>query len=282
MADWLVVGLAKAGLPVVCIEAYHASRVLKARLNKTDRNDAQGIAELMRVGLFRSVHIKTPESRWIRNLLAARRLLQIKAIDLENAIKALLRLEGVRLGRGNTVAFSKQALELGSSSPSLMLLQSLLTARNAIREQFNQLSATVRLVAQDDPVCRRLMTAPGVGPIVALAYRSAIDVPERFRRSRTVAAHLGLTPVTHQSGEVDRRGRISRCGDEMARRCLVNAAISILSPRARPTGLKVWGAAVCERRGKMKGYIALARRLAVILHRMWINETDFDPMILPA
>lgn len=155
------------------------------------------------------------------------------------------------------------------------VIEPLLVVRNALRTEYDRMDAAMRPLAEADPACRRLMTAPGIGPMVALTYRCVIDIPGRFRQSRTVGAHLGLTPVTRQSGETDRRGRISCRGDKDARTALFIAAAVVMNPHTRPSELQVWGKRIAEKRGKMKAMVAVARKLSVILHRMWIEETDY-------
>ena len=276
MASWLYEGLARAGLPVICIEARHAHGVLKARLNKTDRNDARGIAELMRVSVYKAVHIKTRASQEAKLLLAARRHLRCKRGDIDNLIRGSLLQQGLKLQPAQRRTFGRRAAELAPSGSLLgEVVDRLLVVRSVVQEQVQALEQLIIERAGEDPVCRRLMTAPGVGAMTALAYRAAIDVPERFTRSRDVGVHLGLTARTYQSGFVDRKGRISKSGDEAARTALYLAAQSILMPRTRQTSLKTWGQNVAASRGYLKGVIAVARRLAVILHRMWLDGTDF-------
>jgi transposase len=270
-------GLAKAGLPIVYIETWHASRVMQAaRTNKTDKNDARGIAELMRAGIFKAVHVKTKESQQIRAVLTARKMAQSKAVDIELCIGALLVTFGLKVGTGRASTLDRRVRAAAAANEFLNgVLEPLLLARSQLREAAAGFERRLRLIAEQDPVCRRLMTAPGVGPLVALTYRTAIDEPARFQRSRDVAAHLGLTPVTKQTGRRDRHGRISCCGDGAARSALYIAACTQLRTSSKPSPLKSWGAAVRERRGSKKAFVAVARRLAVILHRMWVTDTDF-------
>jgi len=276
-AEWLYLGLVEARLPVVCIEARHAHGVLKANLNKTDRNDARGIATLMRIGVYRTVHIKTAESRKLRRLLTARRMLLIKAIDIENGIGGLLRGAGLKVRRVAAVKYRAHIGALLAGRDDLAaVIEPLLFVRDVIRQQFDRLDAQMVEAAHNDPVCRRLMTAPGVGPIVAINYRTAIDQPERFAQSRTVGAHLGLTPKTRQSGGSDIRGKISRWGDRELRSMLFAAGMAVLNPRTRLGALKTWGLAVRARTCWAKAAAAIARKLSVILHRMWVSQTDYS------
>ncbi len=220
LSQWLFSGLAEAGLPAICIETRHAKAFLKAQVNKTDRNDARGIAQMMRVNLFRPVHVKTLTSQKRRALLAARKLLQEKAIAIENDIRGLLRNFGLKVGIIGTIGFDDRIRELVDGMPDLgEIMEPLLAARQKLRETFMALHRKLLSIVRDDEACRRLMTIPGVGPVTSLAFTSTIDVPARFRNSRAVGPALGLTPVLNQSGESHRVGRVSLCGDDMMRAC---------------------------------------------------------------
>ncbi len=229
LSQWLYESLIRAGLPVICIETRHTKAFLKAQPNKTDRNDARGIAQMMRVHLFRPVHVKTLTSQKRRGLLTARTLLQGKAIAIENDIRGLLRNFGLKVGMVGAVKFEERICELVEGLPDLMeIVEPLLGARRKLREEFARLDRKVGEEARIDPVCRRLMTVPGVGPIVSLAYAATIDIPSRFRNSRVVGAVLGPTPALNQSGESNRIGRVSLCGDGMLRTLLYEAAQVLL------------------------------------------------------
>lgn len=249
---------------------------LAAQLNKTDRHDARGIAQMMRVGLFKSVHVKTPTSQRLRTVLTARQLLRNKLQDVENEIRGLIRNFGYHLGKVTARDFEARVRELIADSDLHIVADALLLARRSLREQFGRLDDMLVRLAREDEVSRRFMTVPGVGPLVALVFRATVDVPARFTRSRTVGAHFGLTPRKHQSGEVDRTGRISRWGDAMMRSALYEAAQVLLTRVKRWSALKAWAAQVSRRRGHKKAIVALARRIGVILHRMWVDGTEFD------
>lgn len=277
LSQWLFEGLAKAGFAVVCIETRHTKAFLKAQqLNKSDRNDARGIAHMMRVGLFKDVHVKTLTSQKRRALLTARKLLQEKAIAMENDMRGLLRNFGLKVGTIRAFKFDERIRELVEAAPDLAeIIESLLAARQKLREEFVKLDRKVRGEARVDPVCRQLMTVPGVGPIVALAYTSTIDIPSRFRHLRAVGAVLGLTPVLNQSGESSRIGHVSLCGDGMLRGLLYEAAQVLLIRVKKWSWLKAWAMNVAKRHGIKKAIVALARRLAVVLHRMWVDGSEF-------
>jgi len=274
LSQWLYSALAEAGLPVICVETRHMRAVLKAQVNKTDRNDARGIAQMMRVGLYRPVHVKTLRSQKLRVLLTHRKLLPSKAIAIENDLRASLRNLGLKVGMVGTVKFEARIKELVANLPDLaVLVEPLLIVRRVVREQLGILHHRLLAIVRDDDVCRRLMTIPGVGPVVALTYRVTVDVPTRFRNSKAVGAVLGLTPVKYQSGENDRTGAISRCGDEMMRMMLYEAAKSMLVRSAKWSWLKAWAMKIARHRGMKKAIVALARRLAVIMHRIWVDGT---------
>jgi len=283
LCQWLYAGLAKAGFPVICIETRHAQAVLSARPNKTDRNDARGIAQMMRVGLYRPVHVKTLASQKIRALLSGRRFLQAKLLDVENSIRGLLRNFGLKVGMVTRARYEARILELIEDVPSLQaIIEPMLAVRRVVRDQYVGLHKKMLALARADDDCLLLMSAPGVGPLVALTYRAAVDEPARFQRSRSVGAHFGLAPRTHQSGEIDRRGRITKNGDETLRSALFEAALVLLRPQAKPSALKAWGLRVAKRRGMAKAMIAVARRLSVILHRMWVDRVPFRWTAEPA
>ncbi|MFC7066367.1 MULTISPECIES: IS110 family transposase [Brucella/Ochrobactrum group] len=276
LSQWLFSGLAAAGLPATCIETRHAKAFLKAQVNKTDRNDARGIAQMMRVSLFRPVHVKTLASQHRRALLTARKLLQEKAIAIENDIRGLLRNFGLKVGIVGTVGFDDRIHELVDDTPDLgEIMEPLLAARQKLRETFTALHRKLLSIVREDETCRRLMTIPGIGPVTSLAFTSTIDVPARFSNSRAVGPALGLTPVLNQSGESHRVGRVSLCGDGMMRALLYEAAQVMLSRVKKWSWLKAWAMNVAKRRGRQKAIVALARRLAVIMHRMWSDGTEF-------
>src|ERR1700704_902388 len=249
---------------------------LKAQVNKSDRNDARGIAQMMRVGLFRPVHVKTLASQKRRALLAARKILQEKALAIENDIRGLLRNFGLKVGIVGVVGFEQRIHDLVQGVPELAdIMEPLLAARRVLREKFAKLHRKVLLLARDNEVRQRLMTIPGVGPVVSLAFISTVDVPARFRNSKAVGPSLGLTPVLNQSGESHRVGRISLCRNEAMRALLYEAAQVMLTRVQKWSWLKAWAMNIAKRRGQKKAIVALARRLAVIMHRMWRDGTEF-------
>ena len=275
-SQWLFSALAEAGLPVVCVETRHMRAVLQAQINKTDRNDARGMAQMMRAGIYRPVHVKTLRSQKLRMLLTHRKLLQSKAIAIDNDLRGTLRNFGLKVGVVGASKFEARIKVLVEDLPDLAaLVEPLLIVRRTLREQIGILHHRLLAIVRHDEVCRRLMTVPGVGPVVALTYRASVDVPARFRSSKAVGAAFGLTPCKYQSGEIDRTGGISRCGDEMMRAMLYEAAHIMLVRTTKWSWLKAWAMQIAKRRGLKKAIVALARRLAVILHRIWINGSEF-------
>src|SRR3974377_889697 len=229
LSQWLFSALAEADLPVICVETRHMRAVLKAQINKTDRNDARGMAQMMRVGLYPPVHVKTLRSQKLRMLLTHRKLLQSKAIAIENDLRGTLRNFGLKVGIAGATKFEGRIKELIENLPDLaVLVEPLLIVRRVLRGKIGVLHRRLLSVVWNDGVCRRLRESHGVGPVVALTYRATVDVPARFRNSRAVGAVMGLTPCKYQSGESDRTGAISKCGDEMLRVMLYEAAQILL------------------------------------------------------
>jgi transposase len=243
--------------------------------NKTDRNDARGIAQLVRLGWFRQVHVKSEEAQRIRMLLVNRQQLLTKTLDFENSVRGSLKVFGLRIGTVTRQTFEARVLELVAEDRSLFAItEPMLRVRRALIEEFERLDCLCRQLARRDSVCRRLMTVPGVGVVVALTYRTGVDAPERFSRSRDVGAHFGLTPRRYSSGQTDYDGRISRCGDAMVRTALYQAA-NVLLHHGRWSSLRSWAMRIAKRGSVKAAKVALARRLAVVMHRMWIDGTDF-------
>ena len=276
LTAWLYDELQSAGLPAICIETRQANAAMKTMPNKTDRNDARALAQIMRTGWFRQVHVKSRPSRLWRSLLVARRTVLNEMRTIENVVRAVLREAGFKLGTPGRAAFAGRVRELAGDDQAVMpIVAPLLTILATMLGELAQLTKQVLELARGEQVCRRLMSVPGVGPITALAFRATIDRPDRFRRSRDVGAHLGLTPSRYQSGETDLSGRISRYGDELARTALYEAAHTLLVRSRKWSALRAWGMKVAKTRGMARARVAVARKLAVILHRMWSDETEF-------
>src|SRR3954451_10696348 len=276
LTAWLHDDLRAAGLPAICIETRQANAAMKMMPNKTDRNDARALAQIMRTGWYRQVHVKSRQSRLWRSLLVARRTVLNEMRAVENVVRAILREGGIKLGTPARAAFAGRVREMAGDDPLIMpLVAPLLAILATMLEQLNRLTQQVLVIVRGEAVCRTLMSVPGVGPITALAFRATIDQPERFRRSRDVGAHLGLTPARDQSGETDISGKISRCGDELARTALDEAAHCLLVRSRNWSSLRAWGLKVAQRRGMARARVAVARKLAIVLHTMWREETLF-------
>lgn len=277
LTQYLSYGLQAAGYEVICLEARQVSAALSAMRNKTDRNDARGIAQILRSGWYSRVYVKSMESHLTRALLSGRKAVLKKCVDLENEIRGLIRLLGIKLpGTLKHGAFDDLVRPI-IEEHGLMVdsLIPLLDARLMLYQTYLKLDAQVTAMARKDEVCQRLMTVPGVGAITALTFKAGVDDPSRFKRSRTVAAHFGLTPKRFQSGELDNPGHISRAGDADVRSALYIAAHSLVIRSEKWTYLKAWGLRLSKTKGHRRAVIAVARKLAVILHRIWIDNTDF-------
>ena len=264
MTPWLVHELRGSGLQVVCLDARHARAALKMQLNKTDQNDAEGLAQIVRTGWYRSVHVKSLEAHRARALLGARTQLVGMTTRLSNHIRGVLKTFGMLPGTMRGLPFERRVEALlADRSDVAPIVRPMLAAWRQLREQIATFDKAVRMLVKASPTCR------------LLAYVSTVEDPGRFARSRAVGAHLGLTPRQYQSGEIDRSGRISRCGDTLARTLLYEAAVVILHRVKRASSLKDWALAIAKRSGMGKARVALARKLSVILHSVWRSGEPF-------
>lgn len=276
LSQWLYGELVELEYPMICVDTRHMRAALAAQVNKSDRNDARGIAQMMRVGLYRPVHVKTLSSQKRRMLLTSRQLLQAKARDVENDLRGTLRNFGLKVGKVSAGQFAARIRELVEGDEDLAaIVKPLLAVHVVLREQIAKLHRLLLRIVRQDAVCRLLMTMPGVGPVVALTFRSTVDSPARFAHSKAVGAVFGLTPRRHQSGEIDHMGGISKCGDAMLRGVLFEAAQSLLTRVVKWSWLKAWGTKIAQRRGMKRAVVATARRMAVVMHRMWMTGTEF-------
>ena len=276
LSQWLYAGLIAAGLETVLLETRHVKAALSAMTVKTDRKDARGIAQLIRMGWFRPVHCKSTSSQELRALLVARKQLLGKLLDVELSIRGILRGFGLKMGMVTRRGFDARVRELCAGQAMLeRITKAMLAARSALQTEYSNLHKAMLAIVRADTVCRRLMTAPGVGALVAITFKAAIDDPARIRKSKAVGALFGLTPRKYQSGETDITGGVSLVGDEMARTALYEAANALLSRVTRFSALKRWGIEVARRRGMKRAKVALARKIGVILHRMWVDGTSF-------
>ncbi|MBK1665517.1 IS110 family transposase [Rhodospirillum rubrum] len=276
MTPFLWHGLRLQGFAVVCLDARWAKKALSSNPVKTDANDAEGLAQLVRVGWYKEVEVKGMEAHRLRALLTGRQQLVQAKVSLINQVRGLLRPFGLVVQTGSGQSFSARVAELVAGDEVLtMVTETLVAAMADLEKRIEVLDKRLRAQAKGMTEVRRLMSVPGIGPITALAYRAAIDTPTRFAHSRDVGAYLGLTPKRYQSGEVDRDGSISKCGDHMARHLLYEAANVLLTSVSTWSSLKAWGMKLVRKVGPKRARAAVARKLAVILHRMWIEGTDF-------
>lgn len=276
LSQWLYARMKQAGLAVELLETRHVRDALRSMPVKTDRNDARGIAQLMRLGWFRPVHCKSMGAQERRALLTTRKLVQSKLHDMELSLRGVLRGFGLKVGKVSATGFAGRIKELVCGHPSLeAVAQSVLAVRAVMRDELKGLTKRLQQIARSDERVRLLTTVPGVGTIVALTFVAAIDDPTRFKSSKGVGAYFGLTPKKYQSGETDISGRISKTGDAGARAMLYEAAHVIFTRPIKGGALKSWAMRLAKRAGPSKAKVALARKLAVILHRMWIDGTPF-------
>jgi transposase len=277
LSNWLTLELRKQDLPIVCLDARHAKAALSLQVNKTDANDAHGLAQVVRTGWFREVAIKSMDAQTLRMLLMARAQLVSQRQAIGNNIRGLLKTFGLVIARGSNGPFASRVREaIGDNATLAVIVEPLLLAWQALREQVANFDRQVILRAKTDIAAHRLMTIPGVGVIVSLAYIAVIDDPARFKRATSVGAYLGLTPRRYQSGEIDKAGSISKSGDGLLRSYLFEAANVLLSRDARSSKLKTWGLALASRIGMRRAKVAVARKLSIIMHRVWRDDRDFD------
>ena len=278
LSQWLFAGMKQAGLSVELLETRHVRDAFKAMPVKSDRNDARGIAQLIRLGWFRPVHCKSMGAQETRSVLTARKLVQSKLRDVENSLRGILRGFGLKVGKTTDVKFAGRIQELVAGHPHLeMIAEALLSVHAVLQREFKVFEKRVRSMARCSAKAKLLMSTPAVGPIIALTYASAIDDPGRFKSSKQVGAHFGLTPKKFQSGETDYSGRISKIGDGSVRTALYEAAhLMLTKPIKGCSQLKSWTMRIARRAGMSKAKVALARRLAVIMHRMLADGTVFN------
>ena len=276
LSQWLYAALSAAGHSVALLETRQVRATCKAKPVKSDRNDARHIAQLVRLGWFRPVHCKSVAAQEVRALLAARKLLLSKRIDVEMSLRGILRGFGLKVGPTTPQRFAGRIGELVAGQATLAALAAaLLSAHAVLLRELAGLEKRVRTLAREDARVRLLMSAPGVGAIVALTYVAAIDDPGRFKTSKAVGAHFGLTPTKYQSGETDSSGPISKIGDASVRTALYEAAHVVLTRPVKGGALKSWALKLAKKRGLKRATVALARKLAVVLHRMWVDGTAF-------
>jgi transposase len=284
MSFWLHTELAELGLPMICLEAFQAAQLLSTQRNKTDKNDARGLAQIVRMGgsFLKPVMMRSRANQQMRTLLTMRQYLVAQKIGIQNNITGTLKQFGLVTPAGAVCAktFHERVAETLSRGEDLHSLvreavMSLLEVHHSICAQLSMLSKKVEATARAHPVCKRLMTVPGIGPVVALSFVTAVDDPSRFKQISDVGAYFGLTPKQYQSGDIDIRGPASRRGDGMTRFHLIQAATVLLASTKKWCSLKAWGMKIAKRSGFGKAQVAVARKLSVLLSTMWIKGQEF-------
>ena len=276
LSTWHWHALNAMDLPVVCLDARHAQAALSLQVNKTDRNDAHGLAQIVRMGWYRAVGVKSLKSHTVRAMLGVRAQLIGMRTNTANQIRGILKTFGIVLGKGGGRVFEQQVQEIARRGGMLGdTLRALLAVRRNLGQQIVMLDRRANQFGKTSTPCRHLMTVPGVGIVTAIAFVTAVDDPTKFGKSRSVGAYLGLTPKRYQSGEKDVTGAISRCGDPLVRSYLYEAATVLLTRMIKGSALKAWGLRLAQRVGMNKAKVAVARKLAVILHRMWVTGEAF-------
>lgn len=277
LSHWLVEELRKLQIPAICIDARKMAAILSVQVNKTDQNDARGIADAVRCNLYREVTQKSQNSIEISILMGCRRLLVIQKTQQSNAIRGFLKSYGIRLSSMGEANFAEVARHELSSKSAIAKegIENLLQCYEKICEAIRKLTKNVEELARSDEDVKRLMTIPGIGAITALAFKTEIDDPKRFKNSRAVGAYLGMTPKQYSSGETRRHGQISKCGSSGMRSLLMEAGIVLLTRSKRWSKVKAWGLKLMKKNGAKKAAMAVGRKLAVIMHRMMIDKTDF-------
>lgn len=264
------------GHVAVIIDARAAKNLMNA-MKKTDRRDAQTLAEIGRCGWYVEVHRKSAAARQMRSILQARQALLKSNKALASSIRGLLRSHGIRLGKVSKGQFVAQVKKVtAQEAPGILAaLSGMLDAWVVTGERAEQIKKTMVKACKRDQISVYLESAPGVGPLISTAYRATIDDPHRFKRGDEVGDYLGLAPRIYQSGEVEYRGRITKQGDALLRSLLVEGA-HVLLTKGRDCALKRWGLSLEKRKGSAKAKVAVARKLAVLLWRLWKDEKMFE------
>ena len=276
---WLYKELTKSKFPMVCLDARHARAALSANPNKTDQSDARGLATLVARGIYTTAYIKSDESIRLRTLLLMRKSMQRKALDMRGSVRASLKALGAHIEQADGRFAVLRGEDEHFDAALTDVFQTVLRSSQALLAEVARIDRLVEQLADDDPISARLMTVPGVGPITALTFRAAVDDPRRFKSSRVVAASFGLAPKRLQSGQMDILKGISRCGDTSTRTALYAAARILMTNSRSTCRLRLWALRLAKKKGMRLATTACARKLAVVMHRMWVTGTDFEPQL---
>ena len=290
LSHWLVTGLRNENLNIICIDSRFMAAILAININKTDKNDARSIANAMRCNNYKEVHIKSIESIKINCLLTARKTLVHQKIQLSNTIRGILKTFGIKLPKGiksirkviqKAISFDEVGHEKykNSSHVDWSVIETLIICCEKVEEQLHVLELKLEFIAKSDKVVQRLITHPGVGPVTAVTYKAEIDDPKRFKKSRSIGAYFGMTPRQYSSGETIKQGRISKNGSSEARALLHEAGLALITRTKSKSKLKSWGLKKKKKLKTQKAAMAVGRKIAINLHRMWIEDRDFDPQL---
>jgi transposase len=277
LGHYLSQGLKERALPAVCMDARKMSAILSVRVNKTDKNDARGIADALRTGMFSRVHDKPQDAIDRGAVLSMRRCQVDQRTAIKNHVRGILKTYGIRLGAVGPTKFSDAVKCHIQNLDRLVRLtmEGMLELFNGLTQKISQLDQELLKIAHQEKDARLLMTAHGIGPITALTYKAEIFDPTRFPNSRTVGAYLGMTPTQYSSGETSKQGRISKCGSMELRSLLTEAGVVILTRSKKWSKLKAWGLKLMRKKGIKKASLAVGRKLAVIMHRMLLEQKEF-------
>lgn len=278
LTHYLKKGLMKKGYEVIGMESHKMAAILATIINKTDKNDARGIAEALRVGHYRKCVHRSDEAVETRTILHGRRTAVEGRTHAITSIKGHLKVYGIKLGAGTGKKFrekvEKAIIELNPRVKKV--IQSLLNILETFEVEIKELDQLIKDMGKENEKVKMLQTVDGVGPVTALAFIAEVDDPNRFEDSKDVAAYIGLTPTQYSSGETQRQGGISKKGSKQTRCLLVEAATTLLTRCQIWSKIKAWGLKLMRRIGKKKAIIAVARKLAVTMHRMLVTGKPFE------
>jgi transposase len=277
LTPYLMTGFKERAIDAVCMDARRLSPILALKINKTDKNDARGIAEALRAGMYTRVHCKPEESINRAILLTSRRALVEQQTHLKNTVRGLLKGHGIRLGSISAKKFAGAVMKQleGCQEIVILSIKCLLDAFDKLVEETAKIDKKMLEVAYHDKEVQLLMTVPGVGPVTALTFKTEIFDANRFKDSRSVGAYLGMTPTQYASGETQKQGKTSKCGSKELRFLLVEAGVVILTRSKKWSKLKAWGLKIMRKKGLKKAAVAVGRKLAVIMHQMMLKEKEF-------